>query len=240
MRPSPMWAALILGEPVISAERPPKRRVAILISGRGSNMTALIAAAQAPDYPAEIALVLSNRPDAQGIAAARAAGIATAIVDHTRFGKDREAFEAALERELQARRIDIVCLAGFMRLLTPGLVSRWEGRMLNVHPALLPSFKGLDTHARALAAGVKIHGATVHFVTPEMDSGPIIAQGEVAVRDDDTADTLAARVLAVEHEIYPRALRLVAEGRMRLADGRCRIDGADAAGAKPGVPSVKT
>ena len=240
MRPSPMWAASILGEPVISAERPPKRRVAILISGRGSNMTALIAAAQAPDYPAEIALVLSNRPDAQGIAAARAAGIATAIVDHTRFGKDREAFEAALEHELQARRIDIVCLAGFMRLLTPGLVSRWEGRMLNVHPALLPSFKGLDTHARALAAGVKIHGATVHFVTPEMDSGPIIAQGEVAVRDDDTADTLAARVLAVEHEIYPRALRLVAEGRVRIVDGRCRIDGADAANAKPGVPSVKT
>ncbi|HZE47904.1 MAG TPA: phosphoribosylglycinamide formyltransferase [Xanthobacteraceae bacterium] len=229
-----------MGEPVISAERAPKRRVAILISGRGSNMTALIAAAQAPDYPAEIALVLSNRPDAQGIAAARAAGIATAIVDHTRFGKDREAFEAALEHELQARRIDIVCLAGFMRLLTPALVSRWEGRMLNVHPALLPSFKGLDTHARALAAGVKVHGATVHFVTPEMDSGPIIAQGEVAVRDDDTADTLAARVLAVEHEIYPRALRLVAEGRVRIVDARCRIDGADAAGAAPVVPSVKT
>jgi phosphoribosylglycinamide formyltransferase-1 len=229
-----------LGEAVISSERAPKRRVAILISGRGSNMTALITAAQAPDFPAEIALVLSNRPDAQGIAAARAAGIATAIVDHTRFGQDREAFEAALEHELQARRIDIVCLAGFMRLLTPGLVSRWEGRMLNVHPALLPSFKGLDTHARALAAGVKVHGATVHFVTPEMDSGPIIAQGEVAVRDDDTADTLAARVLAIEHKIYPRALRLVAEGRARIADGRCRIDGADAAGATPVVPPVKT
>jgi phosphoribosylglycinamide formyltransferase-1 len=225
---------------VISAGRAPKRRVAILISGRGSNMTALITAAQAPAYPAEIALVLSNRPDAQGIAAARAAGIATAIVDHTRFGQDREAFEAALEHELQARRIDIVCLAGFMRLLTPGLVSRWEGRMLNVHPALLPSFKGLDTHARALAAGVKVHGATVHFVTPEMDSGPIIAQGEVAVRDDDTADMLAARVLAIEHEIYPRALRLVAEGRARIVDGRCRIDGADAAGATPVVPPVKT
>jgi phosphoribosylglycinamide formyltransferase-1 len=234
-----MWAASILGEPVISAERPPRRRVAILISGRGSNMTALIAAAQAPDYPAEITLVLSNRPDAPGIATAHAAGIATAIVDHTRFGKDREAFEAALEHELQARRIDIVCLAGFMRLLTPGLVSRWEGRMLNVHPALLPSFKGLDTHARALAAGVKTHGATVHFVTPEMDSGPIIAQGEVAVRDDDTADTLAARVLAVEHEIYPRTLRLVAEGRVRLEDGRCRRADAAAAGTKP-VPSVKT
>jgi phosphoribosylglycinamide formyltransferase-1 len=233
-----MWAASILGEPV--SERAPKRRVAILISGRGSNMSALIAAAQAPHYPAEIALVVSNRPDAQGIAAAQAAGIATAIVDHAPFGKDREAFEAALERELQARRIDIVCLAGFMRLLTPAFVSRWPGLMLNVHPALLPSFKGLDTHARALAAGVKLHGATVHFVIPEMDSGPIIAQGEVAVRDDDTADTLAARVLAVEHEIYPRALRLVAEGRARIVDGRCRIDGADAAGATPVAPSVKT
>jgi phosphoribosylglycinamide formyltransferase 1 len=224
-----------LREPVTKPT--PKRRVAILISGRGSNMTALIAAAQMPDFPAEIALVASNRPDAAGIAAAHAAGIATAIVDHTAFGKDREAFEAALERELQARRIDIVCLAGFMRLLTPALVSRWQARMLNVHPALLPSFKGLDTHARALAAGVKVHGATVHFVTPEMDSGPIVAQGAIAVRDDDTPDTLAARVLAIEHEIYPRALRLVAEGRVRLEDGRCRIAGADTAGAKLVVPS---
>jgi phosphoribosylglycinamide formyltransferase 1 len=233
-----MWAVSILGEPV--SERAPKCRVAILISGRGSNMSALIAAAQAPHYPAEIVLVVSNRPDAQGIAAAQAAGIATAIVDHAPFGKDREAFEAALERELQARRIDIVCLAGFMRLLTPGFVSRWPARMLNVHPALLPSFKGLDTHARALAAGVKIHGATVHFVTPEMDSGPIVAQGAIAVRDDDTADTLAARVLALEHEIYPRALRLVAEGRVRLEDGRCRLAGADVPGTKLVVPSGAT
>ena len=224
----------------MSAQRAPKRRVAILISGRGSNMTALIAAAQMPDFPAEIALVVSNRPDAQGIAAAQAAGIATAIVDHTAFGKDREAFEAALERELQTRRIDIVCLAGFMRLLTPALVSRWQERMLNVHPALLPSFKGLDTHARALAAGVKLHGATVHFVTPEMDSGPIVAQGAIAVRDDDTPDTLAARVLAIEHEIYPRALRLVAEGRVRLADGRCHIAGADTVSTKLVVPSAAT
>jgi len=235
-----MWAASILGEPVISGERAPKRRVAILISGRGSNMSALIAAAQAPHYPAEIALVVSNRPDANGVAAAQAAGIATAIVDHTPFGKDREAFEAALERELQARRIDIVCLAGFMRLLTPAFVARWPARMLNVHPALLPSFKGLDTHARALAAGVKIHGATVHFVTPEMDSGPIVAQGAIAVRDDDTADTLAARVLAIEHEIYPRALRLVAEGRVRLADGRCHIADADTVSTKLVVPSAGT
>ena len=203
-----------------------KRRVAILISGRGSNMAALIAAAQAADFPAEIALVLSNRPDAIGLAAAREAGIATVVVYHTRFGKDREGFERALQGELETQRIDIVCLAGFMRLLSPWFVERWQGRMLNIHPAMLPAFKGLDTHERALAAGVKIHGATVHFVIPEMDSGPVIAQGALAVRDEDTAETLAARVLAVEHRIYPLALRLVAEGRVRVENGRCRIDGA--------------
>jgi phosphoribosylglycinamide formyltransferase 1 len=203
-----------------------KRRVAILISGRGSNMGALIAAAQAADFPAEIALVLANRPDAKGLARAQEARLTTAIVDHSRFGKDREAFERALQAELDAQAIDIVCLAGFMRLLTPWFVSRWEGRMLNIHPALLPAFKGLDTHERALAAGVKIHGATVHFVVPEMDSGPVIVQGALAVRDDDTAETLAARVLAIEHTIYPLALRLVAEDRITVADGRCRIAGA--------------
>jgi phosphoribosylglycinamide formyltransferase-1 len=205
-----------------------RRRVAILISGRGTNMAALIAAAQAADYPAEIALVLANRPDAEGLSRAREARLTTAIVDHTKFGNDREAFERALQAELEARRIDIVCLAGFMRLLTPWFVSRWEGRLINIHPALLPAFKGLDTHERALAAGVKIHGATVHFVVPEMDSGPVIAQGALAVRDDDTADTLAARVLAIEHTIYPLALRLIAEGRVTVADGRCRIAGAAA------------
>jgi len=189
-----------------------RQRVAILISGRGSNMASLIEAAKAPDYPAEIALVLSNRPDAQGLAHARAAGIATAVVDHTRFGKDREAFERALQAVLEAHRIELVCLAGFMRLLTPWLVTQWEGRMLNIHPALLPAFKGLNTHARALAAGAKTHGATVHLVVPEMDSGPIIAQGEVPVLAGDTPDTLAQRVLAVEHRIYPQALRRVAEG----------------------------
>jgi phosphoribosylglycinamide formyltransferase 1 len=203
-----------------------KRRVAILISGRGSNMAALIAAARARDYPAEIALVLSNRPDAKGLMVAREAGLATAVVDHTGFGKNREAFERALQGELEARRIEILCLAGFMRLLTPWFVARWQDRMINIHPALLPAFKGLDTHARALAAGVKIHGATVHFVVPEMDSGPVIAQGALAVRDDDTAESLAARVLAIEHKIYPLALRLVAEGRVRIENGRCRIDGA--------------
>jgi phosphoribosylglycinamide formyltransferase-1 len=191
-----------------------RKRVAILISGRGSNMVALIEAAKEPAYPAEIALVLSNDPAAAGLERAAQAGIATAVVDHKRFGKERVAFERALQAELEKRRIELVCLAGFMRLLTPWFVRQWEGRLLNIHPALLPAFKGLDTHARALAAGVKEHGATVHFVVPEMDSGPIIAQASVPVLPNDTEATLAARVLAVEHRIYPEALRLVAEGRV--------------------------
>jgi phosphoribosylglycinamide formyltransferase 1 len=189
-----------------------RKRVAVLISGRGSNMASLIEAAQAPDYPAEIALVVSNRPDAAGLALATKAGVPTALVDHTRFGKDREAFERALQAALDEHRIELICLAGFMRLFTPWFVERWSGRMLNIHPALLPAFKGLNTHERALAAGVKTHGATVHLVVPDMDSGPIIAQAEVPVLADDTPDTLAARVLAVEHRIYPEALRRVAEG----------------------------
>ena len=192
-----------------------KKRVAILISGRGSNMTALIEAAKASDYPAEIVLVVSNRPDAPGLAHAYAAGVATAVIDHTAFGDKREAFERALDDELRNNRIDLVCLAGFMRLLTPWFVARWSGRMLNIHPSLLPQFKGLDTHRRVLEAGVKRHGATVHFVVPEMDSGPIIVQDSVAVQDGDTEATLAARVLELEHQIYPRALRAVAEGRTR-------------------------
>jgi phosphoribosylglycinamide formyltransferase 1 len=190
-----------------------KKRVAVLISGRGSNMTALIEAAKAQDYPAEIVLVVSNRPGASGLARARDAGIKTALVDHAAFDGDREAFERALEAELDAQRIDLICLAGFMRLLSPWFVTRWNGRMLNIHPALLPQFKGLHTHRRALEAGVKRHGATVHFVVPEMDSGPIVVQEEVPVIDGDTEETLAARVLEVEHRIYPQALRLVAEGR---------------------------
>ena len=189
-----------------------RKRTAILISGRGSNMRALIEAAQDETFPAEIVLVLSNRPDAAGLATAQAHGIATAIVDHRAFGKDREAFERAVQEKLEAHRIDLVCLAGFMRLLTPWLVGRWAGRMLNIHPALLPAFKGLDTHARALAAGVATHGASVHSVVPEMDSGPLIVQGEVPVLPGDTAETLAARVIAVEHQIYPLALRRVAGG----------------------------
>lgn len=193
-----------------------KKRVAVLISGRGSNMVALIEAAKAPDYPAEIVLVVSNVPDATGLARARQDGIATAVVDHRAFGKDREAFERALNEELQARCVEIVCLAGFMRLLTPWFVKQWNGRMLNIHPALLPQFKGLHTHRRALEAGVERHGATVHFVVPEMDLGLIIAQDLVAVAKDDTEAKLAARVLEVEHRIYPEALRLVAEGQVTL------------------------
>jgi phosphoribosylglycinamide formyltransferase-1 len=214
-----------------------RKRVAILISGRGSNMAALIEAAKAKDYPAEIALVLSNRPDASGLNVARAAGIATAVVDHTAFGKDRAGFERAMQTVLDEYRIEFICLAGFMRLLTGGFVEAWRGRMINIHPALLPAFKGLETHARALQAGVKIHGATVHFVVPEMDSGPIIAQGAVAVREDDSAETLAARVLSVEHRIYPLALRLVAQGRVRVENGRCLIDGVPVPDAAQLVPT---
>jgi phosphoribosylglycinamide formyltransferase-1 len=191
-----------------------RKRVAILISGRGSNMVALIEAAKDDAYPAEIALVLSNEPEAQGLVRAREAGITTAVVDHRTFGKDRESFEHAMQAVLEEHHIDLICLAGFMRLLTPWLVGRWQGRMLNIHPALLPEFKGLDTHARALAAGVKRHGATVHFVVPEMDSGPIIAQESVPVLEADTPETLAARVIQVEHRIYPLALKRVAEGAL--------------------------
>lgn len=215
-----------------------RKRVAILISGRGSNMAALIEAAKDKTYPAEIVLVLSNRPDAGGLATAQAANIATAVVDHMKFGKDRAAFERALQEELLKHRIDLVCLAGFMRLLTGNFVERWRERMLNIHPALLPAFKGLDTHKRALEARAKVHGATVHFVVADMDSGPIIAQGAVAVRAGDTEPALAARVLAVEHRIYPLALGLVAEGRVQVVDGRCLIDGIPVPDAAAIVPSA--
>jgi phosphoribosylglycinamide formyltransferase-1 len=208
----------------------PRRRTAILISGRGSNMDALIAAAKEPDYPAEIALVLSNVPGAAGIPRAAAMGIPTAVVDHTGYGRDREAFERAVQNVLEQHRIDIVCLAGFLRLLTPFLVRQWEGRMLNIHPALLPAFKGLDTHARALQAGVEQHGATVHFVVPEMDAGPILAQAAVPVLPGDTEAALAARVLAAEHRLYPQALRLLAAGRVTVYDRKCLVDGAPISG----------
>jgi phosphoribosylglycinamide formyltransferase 1 len=209
--------------PFSPGDQMPKKRVAVLISGRGSNMVALIAAAKAPDYPAEIALVLSNRPDAAGLAHASAEGIATAVVDHTAFGKDREGFERALQTTLEEHAIELVCLAGFMRLLTPWFVRRWEGRLINIHPALLPAFKGLDTHARALAEGASFHGATVHFVVPEMDSGSTIVQERLRIHPTDNADTLAARVLEIEHRIYPLALELVASGRVGMVDTRKEV-----------------
>jgi phosphoribosylglycinamide formyltransferase 1 len=214
-----------------------RKRVAVLISGRGSNMAALIEAAKDKSYPAEIALVVSNRPDAGGLLVARADAIATEIVDHANFGKDRAAFERALQAVLEKHKIEIVCLAGFMRLLTDGFVNQWQGRLLNIHPALLPAFKGLDTHKRALEAGAKIHGATVHFVVPEMDSGPIVAQAAVNVRPDDTEEMLAARVIKVEHKIYPLALKLLAEGRIRVESGRCLIDGISVPDVGSLVPS---
>ena len=191
-----------------------RKRVAILISGRGSNMAALIEAAKAADYPAEIALVISNVPDAAGLKRAREAGIACAVLDHKPFGKDRAAFEAALQAILDQHRIDLICLAGFMRLFTAEFVQRWSGRMLNIHPSLLPLFPGLDPHGQALRAGAKTSGATVHFVIPETDAGPIIAQESVPVLPDDTPDILAVRVLEAEHRIYPQALRRVAEGKV--------------------------
>ena len=200
-----------------------RRRTAILISGRGTNMRALVEAATRPDYPADIALVVSNRADAAGLDVARAAGLATGIVSHRDFAS-REAFDGAVDAVLERHAIDLLCLAGFMRVVSPWFCERWLGRMISIHPALLPSFKGLDTHARALAAGVKIHGATVHYVVPELDAGPIVAQGAVPVLEDDTAVSLAARVLAVEHVIYPRALAMVASGRAALEGGRVVSD----------------
>jgi formyltetrahydrofolate-dependent phosphoribosylglycinamide formyltransferase len=188
-----------------------RRRTAVLISGRGSNLAALLAAAKDPPYPAEIALVVSNVPGAGGLALAEAGGVATVTIDHKSF-HDRAAHEAAILDVLEAAEIELVCLAGYMRKLTPLLVGRYAGRMLNIHPSLLPAFPGLHTHERALAAGAKLHGCTVHLVTEGLDEGPIVAQAVVPVLPDDTADTLAARVLVQEHIIYPRALALLASG----------------------------
>lgn len=191
-----------------------KRRVAVLISGRGSNMEALIQAAADPAFPAEISLVLSNRPDAPGLATARQAGIPAEAIDHRAFGRDRAAHEAAIDAVLRAADIEIVCLAGYMRLMTRFLVGAWHGRMLNIHPSLLPSFPGLNTHARALAAGVKLHGCTVHLVTEEMDAGPILGQAAVPILPGDTEDDLAKRVLRQEHTLYPAALAAFANGQI--------------------------
>lgn len=201
-----------------------RRRVGVLISGRGSNLKSLIDAARAEDYPAEIVLVISNRADAGGLAFAREAGITTRVIPHQDYG-GRAAFDAALDKALRAARVDIVCLAGFMRLLTAEFVEAWRGRMLNIHPSLLPEFPGLDTHARAIAAGRRIAGCTVHFVRAEMDAGPIVAQEKVPVEPGDTPDTLAARVLEAEHRLYPAALRLVASGRARAVGEKVVIAG---------------
>jgi len=204
-----------------------KRRTAILISGRGSNMEALIAAARHDMFPAEICLVVSSNPDAPGITAARLAGVRADVVDHRKFGRDRAAHERAIDDLLRAAGIEIVCLAGYLRILTSFMLDRWQGRMLNVHPSLLPLFPGLDTHARALAAGVRVHGCTVHLVTQEVDAGPILAQAAVPVLPDDSADDLARRVLRQEHVIYPAALAAFAS---RSAG---QLPGADACLANP-------
>ena len=215
-----------------------RKRIAILISGRGSNMAALIEAAGDPAYPAEIVGVISDRADARGLNAAAAFGIeAKAITraDHP----TKAALDEALDAELTRLQADIVCLAGYMRLLTPAFTEKWAGRLINIHPSLLPLFKGLDTHARALESGMRIHGCTVHFVTAEMDGGPIIAQAAVPMLPGDDAETLAARVLAAEHQLYPLALRIVAEGRARMEGGRTVLWGVSAEGAllSPGSAS---
>ena len=208
-----------------------RTRVAVLISGRGSNMAALLEAAAALDYPAAIALVLSNRAGAAGLDRARAAGVPAAVVESARFRADRAGFEAAMDSELRAHGAEIIALAGFMRVLTPGFVTRWRDRLVNIHPSLLPAFPGLDTHARALAAGVRLHGCTVHLVREGVDDGPILAQAAVPVLPDDTEATLAARVLAQEHRIYPAALAWLAAGRVRVTGGVARVDAPIAAGA---------
>lgn len=202
-------------------------KVGVLISGRGSNLQALIDACAAPDFPAEIALVLSNKADAYGLERASAAAVPVAVVNHRDFPGDKRAFEEAMDARLREAGVELVCLAGFMRLLSPWFVERWHDRMINIHPSLLPSFKGLDTHQRALDAGVRFHGCTVHYVRPEMDEGPIIAQAAVPVLPGDDADRLSARVLEAEHRLYPQALRLIAEGRARVEDGRVPLSGPD-------------
>jgi phosphoribosylglycinamide formyltransferase-1 len=206
------------------AEPAARRRAAVLISGRGSNLRALIGHCAAPDGGAEIALVLSDQPDAPGLGHARAAGIRFEIVDRG----PRLEFEQKINQSLQSYDIQLICLAGFMRVLSPGFVAAWRDRLLNIHPSLLPAFRGLDTHRRALEAGVRFHGCTVHFVRAEVDAGPIIVQGALAVRPDDTPETLATRVLALEHRCYPHALELVASGRARVVNERVVIDGARA------------
>lgn len=209
----------------MSGSHKPRLKLGVLISGRGSNLQALLDAAADPAFPAEIVLVLSNRADAYGLERAALAGVPTAVVDHKPFRGDRPAFEAAVDARLRDSGVEMVCLAGFMRLLSPWFVQQWHDRMINIHPSLLPSFKGLDTHQRVLDAGGRLHGCTVHFVRAEMDDGPIIVQAAVPVLDGDDADALAHRVLDQEHRIYPLAVRLIAEGRATLDGEKVRISG---------------
>jgi phosphoribosylglycinamide formyltransferase 1 len=218
-----------------------RRRIAVLISGRGSNMASLIAAARAPDYPAEIALVVSNRPEAEGLGRAHEAGIAALAIDHKSYST-RESFEQALDDALREREIEFICLAGFMRVLTNWFVERWTGRMINIHPSLLPLFRGTQTHRRALEEGVLVHGCTVHFVVPELDAGPIVAQAAVPVVPGDTPESLAQRVLVQEHLLYPKALAMICDGFARLDGGRVVFSqgwGSSGALHSPG-PSVAT
>lgn len=203
----------------MSTTTPVKKKVGILISGRGSNMVSLIEAARHPSYPAQIACVISNRPEAKGLERAKAAGIPAVAIDHKQFAS-REAFEIELDKALRAHGAELVACAGFMRKLTAGFVEGWRDAMLNIHPSLLPAYKGLDTHERALADGVKLAGCTVHVVRPELDTGPIIAQAAVPVLDDDSPETLAARVLEAEHQLYPRALALFASGEALVSGER--------------------
>jgi phosphoribosylglycinamide formyltransferase-1 len=203
-----------------------KKRLAILISGRGSNMMALVEAARAADYPAEVVAVVSNRADAPGVAWARAQGLPVTVIDHKAYAS-REAFDEAVDAVLVRAGVDLIALAGFMRIQSAGFVRKWRGRQLNIHPSLLPAFKGLHPHKQALDAGVKISGCTVHFVTEDLDGGPIIAQTAVPVQEGDSPESLADRILAAEHELYPRALGLVASGRVSLVGPRTHIEDAD-------------
>ena len=207
-------------------------RVGVMISGRGSNLQALLDACADPAFPAEIVLVISNRPEADGLTRAREAGVATQAIDHREF-PDREAFDAEVTAAFEAAGADLVCMAGFMRLVTEGFVAHWRDRLINIHPSLLPLFPGLDTHGRALAAGVKLHGCTVHFVRFDPDTGPIVGQAAVPVLPGDTADTLAARVLVAEHRLYPHCLRLVAEGRVSVRGDVAAVEDPNIGAAAP-------
>jgi len=213
-------------------------RIGVLISGRGSNLSALIGACAEPGFRGQLALVISNRPKAEGLQVAAAAGIPTLVVDHQDFAS-RETFDAELDRALRAAGVELICNAGFMRILSDGFVEKWRDRQLNIHPSLLPAFKGLHVHKRALDAGVRITGCTVHFVRPEMDEGPIVAQAAVPVLPGDTPETLAARVLEAEHKLYPLALKLVVEGRARVVGEQVTLTDADGTEAAPlFVPAI--